>query len=303
MKKNLFYAILVLTTVGIVLSACKSKDHEPGIQEKSAIADTIQAMMNKIMTYAAIPDADSAYQWLRDDSNTVFISQGMAYSNPGIHAMMRDMYKKFKSQSFDVVWSKTEVLSFDIVLWTGVARSKLVSAEDEAAEQWLGESWIWHRNPEGWRVIHFHESWLGLPDPCTRATVENALENFAKELSGRKLDPMDMPSVLTLFLKVNPKIYGATLAFAPDEYDNNSHKAAPYVYRKNNEFITVKLPESYDYTQSDWYRLPLEKNAAVWSDPYYDGGGGGVVMVTYAIPLKDKSGNLIGVLTSDVALQ
>ncbi len=303
MKKHLIYSFLILISLGFSFSSCKNKVKETGIQEKTALADSINQYMDRIMAFAAIPDADSAYQWLSDDSGAVFISQGMSYSNQGIHAMMRDMYKKFKSQSIEAIWSKTEVLSADAVVWTGVAHSRLVSAEDEASEQWLGESWIWHRNSEGWRVVHFHESWLSLPDPCTKATVENALGNFAKELSGRKLNPENMPSVLTAFLKIYPKIYGATLAFAPEGTGQNSHRAAPYLYRQNNAFKLVNLPESYDYTQSDWYRLPLEKNAPVWSDPYYDGGGGGVVMVTYAMPLKDKSGQLIGVLTSDVVLQ
>lgn len=303
MKKNLLIVFLILTTVCLFFNSCKTKVKETEGPERTAIADSINQYMDRIMAFAAIPDADSAYQWLSDDSGAVFISQGMAYSNQGIHAMMRDMYKKFKSQSIEPVWSKTEVLSNDAVIWTGVARSKLVSTEDDASEQWLGESWVWHRNSTGWRVVHFHESWLSLPDPCTKATVENALENFAKELSGRKLDPENMPPILTAFLKIYPKIYGATLAFAPEGNGQGSHRAAPYLYRQNNAFKLVNLPESYDYTQSDWYRLPLEKNAPVWSEPYYDGGGGGVVMVTYAMPLKDKSGKLIGVLTSDVVLQ
>jgi sigma-B regulation protein RsbU (phosphoserine phosphatase) len=141
---------------------------------------------------------------------------------------------------------------------------------------------------------------MPLPGAEKRSLVENALGKLASELTGRKLQAADMPEILTNYLKKFPYIYGATLAFAPNEEGGQKHIAAPYVYHSGGEFRQVDLPDAYDYTKSEWFAEPVKGKAPYWCNPYYDEGGGGIVMVTYSIPLYDNSGNLVGVLTSDL---
>jgi len=55
----------------------------------------------------------------------------------------------------------------------------------------------------------------------------------------------------------------------------------------------------------DWYQIPKELEKAMWSEPYYDQGGGNIIMSTYSIPLyitKEGHQKFIGILTVDVSL-
>ena len=54
----------------------------------------------------------------------------------------------------------------------------------------------------------------------------------------------------------------------------------------------------YDYANQPWFTTPVQTMAAVWSEPYFDAGGGEINMVTYAAPVV-KDGVIIGVLTAD----
>jgi signal transduction histidine kinase len=56
----------------------------------------------------------------------------------------------------------------------------------------------------------------------------------------------------------------------------------------------------------DWYQIPKELGHAVWSEPYYDEGGGDIIMSTYSVPFyKTVAGTrrFLGVVTVDVSLQ
>lgn len=61
------------------------------------------------------------------------------------------------------------------------------------------------------------------------------------------------------------------------------------------------LDPRYDYERQSWFRTPLANGGGGWSEPYWDRGGGDIVMVTYSTPIRKKQ-QLIGVATVDVAL-
>jgi hypothetical protein len=58
----------------------------------------------------------------------------------------------------------------------------------------------------------------------------------------------------------------------------------------------------YDYAKAPWFTEPMKRKAPVWSDAYFDEGGGEIMMVTYSAPVM-KDGRVIGVLTADFALE
>jgi signal transduction histidine kinase len=111
---------------------------------------------------------------------------------------------------------------------------------------------------------------------------------------------------LELIVRNNNEIYGAAIAFAPNMFSSNVKYFAPYCYKKNGQLITTDLESpGYDYTKSDWYQIPKELDRRLWSEPYYDEGGGNDLMSTYSVPfyLKTPSGNkFAGVITADISL-
>ena len=62
---------------------------------------------------------------------------------------------------------------------------------------------------------------------------------------------------------------------------------------------------TYHYFHMDWYQIPKEMGITVWTEPYFDEGGGGILMTTYAAPIRRLRGGkrtFIGVVTADVSL-
>ena len=53
----------------------------------------------------------------------------------------------------------------------------------------------------------------------------------------------------------------------------------------------------------DWYQIPKLLNEPYWSEPYYDHGGGEMMMTTYSKPLYDENGNMYAILTADLSLE
>lgn len=295
---------MVLTLlVGVsFLSGCDMKKQVTDV-EKQAVTDTINRLMNKMIGFAETANIDSTFQWLTNESNALFVSEKMAYSKRDLVSKFKALYTEIGSQKMEPVKSQVLVFSPESAAWIGVAKGRYSGKEGQKVEQLLSETFIWQHEKDGWRVVHYHESVLNLPDASVKAAVEKGMIALAEKMHGQTPTPSEMPVLLTEHLQKNPLIYGATFAFAPSETNGKTHRAAPYLYRSGTGFRQVDLPESFDYTVSEWYAIPVQNKSPYWSNPYYDAGGGSVVMVTYSIPMYDRENNLLGVLTSDVEVK
>jgi sigma-B regulation protein RsbU (phosphoserine phosphatase) len=117
----------------------------------------------------------------------------------------------------------------------------------------------------------------------------------------------DLLKMIQVLLVSNPEIFGSTIAFEPYGFDSGRQYYAPYNYREADQTIkTVFLGDAdYHYFYWDWYQIPKELNQAVWSEPYFDEGGGNILMTTYSVPFNKKSGGqggFAGVVTADLSL-
>jgi len=104
----------------------------------------------------------------------------------------------------------------------------------------------------------------------------------------------------------NEDIFGSTVAFEPYAYDRSRRYFAPYF---NEDSGQVKLSylgsKDYQYFLWDWYMIPKVLDKAIWSEPYFDEGGGNIVMSTYSVPFyRDVRGvrTFTGVVTADMSL-
>ncbi|WP_428356698.1 SpoIIE family protein phosphatase [Methyloprofundus sp.] len=109
--------------------------------------------------------------------------------------------------------------------------------------------------------------------------------------------------LLELQVENNPIIYGAAIAFMPDQYSPDRHLFAPYVYQQGDELVQLDIAKTgYDYTTGwAWWERTVATGKANWSEPYFDEGAGNMLMSTYAVPFY-KNGQLWGVATADIAL-
>lgn len=108
-------------------------------------------------------------------------------------------------------------------------------------------------------------------------------------------------------VEANAATYGSTIAFEPYAFDTHRLYFAPYYYRERPGSIAFRWLGSarYRYFTMDWFQLPRELGRAVWSEPYFDEGGGNILMATYSVPFTHTvagEARFAGVVTADIAL-
>ena len=135
--------------------------------------------------------------------------------------------------------------------------------------------------------------------------VEIAVENTAWLVPYRLSSPDFMYSITERLLQNNEFICGAAIAFEPHYYTSEGRYFSPYSYRDANDEIKSKQlgNETYDYHYMDWYQIPKLLNESYWSEPYYDDGGGEMMMTTYSKPLYDEYGHMYAIITADFSLE
>ncbi|MBI5522850.1 MAG: SpoIIE family protein phosphatase [Desulfarculus sp.] len=110
-------------------------------------------------------------------------------------------------------------------------------------------------------------------------------------------------ALLRHHLQEAPKVYGMALAYAPFAFDSRQRFYAPYIYRSSQGFKELNLDSpTYDYLAQDWFLIPNQLQNPNWAEPYFDEGGGEVLMTTYSAPMV-KNGQVLGVATADVDLE
>lgn len=135
--------------------------------------------------------------------------------------------------------------------------------------------------------------------------LESATKTAASFLStNANLRPSSYDySYLRLLINEFPEIYGSAIAWEPALYQNRL--IAPYVYKKDRELIESDLnSKAYNYPEKAWYRLPKQSKKSTWSPPYFDEGGGNILMLTFSSPLfiGEDFSRFAGVITADISL-
>jgi len=106
---------------------------------------------------------------------------------------------------------------------------------------------------------------------------------------------------LTQMLEEEDSFFGTTIAFEPTKIYKTPF--SPYYYKENGEIHYRDLAsKDYNYLTKEWYKIPLEQNEPIWSEPYFDEGGGDMLMATYSNPIFYQE-ELVAILTVDLTLQ
>ena len=136
-------------------------------------------------------------------------------------------------------------------------------------------------------------------------SVEIAVENTAWIVPYRLESPDFMYNITERLLRNNDFICGSAIAFEPDYFSSEGRYFSPYSYKDKDGVIRSKQlgNESYEYHYMDWYQIPKLLDSPYWSEPYYDDGGGEMMMTTYSKPLYDAEGNLYAIITADISLE
>lgn len=137
-------------------------------------------------------------------------------------------------------------------------------------------------------------------------SVQKVADSIAISLEDGSLSEKRLRDLGQRVLSDNPEIFGTAIAFEPYGFKIDQEYYAPYHYRSQNRIAFTNLGgRDYQYFYMDWYQLPRELEQAIWTEPYFDEGGGHELMATYSVPFYRKRNGLkvlAGVITADISM-
>ena len=131
-----------------------------------------------------------------------------------------------------------------------------------------------------------------------QAAVEMALDTLEADLlQNRPPDVAAYRERLQGYLEANPAFFGSAAALLDP---SGRVVASPYVYRTPGGYASTDLAApTYQIEAQDWFTEPIAANTAIWTEPYFDAGGGEVWMITRSVPVRDAQG-LFAIITTDL---
>lgn len=135
-------------------------------------------------------------------------------------------------------------------------------------------------------------------------SVEITIHNMSWLVNENLDNPEKLYELTRHIVESNDFISGSAIAFEPYYYEEYGCFYSPYSYRDGDGISSIQLGNNgYDYHFMDWYQIPKLLNTPYWSEPYYDEGGGNIVMTTYAYPIYNENGVLTAMFTADLSLE
>jgi sigma-B regulation protein RsbU (phosphoserine phosphatase) len=130
---------------------------------------------------------------------------------------------------------------------------------------------------------------------------------LAEALKGRPFREEKLLNLIEGFVLSSPEVFGSTVAYAPYAFDPQKRYFAPYFMFKEGELSFKWLGgEAFDYFTMDWYRLARDRGEPLWTEPYFDIGGGNILMASYCVPVfrtQEGERTFIAVVTAHISLE
>ena len=176
-----------------------------------------------------------------------------------------------------------------------------------AAGQYLYTHHVLERELE-----HRAETELTLKAIIIKGTL-NKTEQLLKDYSWDFIDDLSIPdsvySELSFLVNTNPDVLSAGMAFVPNYYPDKGYWFEPFAKMVNGVPETRQLGgASHDYTQLEFYTIPMTTNQPHWADPYIDvtavaSRDNDSLITTRSMPIVDNRGKVAGVFAVDVSLK
>lgn len=135
-------------------------------------------------------------------------------------------------------------------------------------------------------------------------SVEISAVNIRDGVERNLSSPSSVFASLDQELRLNSHLKGCALAFIPYYYPEEGLWFEPYVSRKKDgstEQIQIGS-EKHNYFNSLQYNTAIATGKDYWTDPHFDEGMVKIMLCTYAIPVHNKEGNIVGILGVEASL-
>lgn len=158
--------------------------------------------------------------------------------------------------------------------------------------------------------IEYYQNRLSAEVKRIDAIIESAQktpQDLAYILEFHDADNSETKILLESVLFNNEELFGSAIAYEPYAYNKETLYYSPYLYRQGDTVAYTNLDDpEYNYFYKDWYLVPKTLKKPIWSEPYYDSGGGNLLMSTYSVPFYKFDGNkdvFCGIITVDVSVE
>ena len=135
--------------------------------------------------------------------------------------------------------------------------------------------------------------------------VQVAVHNSIDEVVEDMADPNSVFTALTNKLELNPQgILGFGVGFVPNYFPEKGRWFEPYAMWLDNRIFTRQNGSAeHDYFSHEWYVEGMKHDEGYWSNGYFfTMGGERILICTYAKPIYDAKGSMIGVFAGDLSL-
>ena len=131
---------------------------------------------------------------------------------------------------------------------------------------------------------------------------EQMVNNYLWPIQQQINSPNNCYNIMHRLVSTNKDVMSSFVAFVPGYYPDKERLFEPCAIRRGDSVATVQLAgKNHDYTKRDFYHNAVENNASLWSDPYLDADASGRHVTTYAVPLTDVDGNVVGTFGIDLS--
>jgi methyl-accepting chemotaxis protein/sigma-B regulation protein RsbU (phosphoserine phosphatase) len=145
-------------------------------------------------------------------------------------------------------------------------------------------------------------------EQCLEGTIQQVdnvmmtIEQTAGNIYYSLLDHLDQPEIMNTYclrlVESNPNILGCVIAFQPN-YFPGQERFLRYVHRKkynSPETLMSEETPNINYPQQKWYAETMKACRPAWIDPGQNHIQRLEPIITYCLPIIDKSGECVGVM-------
>lgn len=136
------------------------------------------------------------------------------------------------------------------------------------------------------------------------AKVEVTVENMAWVVTDDLADPDSLLRLTYQLVEHNPAIMGSSVSCVPYYFPQIGRLYEPYSVRRSDGTIeSMRLGSPHhDYTQMEFYQIPISTGRGHWCEPYWDKEGAKMKITTYGMPVRDSHGKIAAVVDADLSL-
>lgn len=135
-------------------------------------------------------------------------------------------------------------------------------------------------------------------------SVETAVNNTLWAIESELYHPDSIFALEKRLVAQNEMLTGCGIGFVSNYYPDKGQWFEPYVERLEDGTLDARQigSENHDYLKSSWYLDAMAADSAIWTEPYLDDAGARELICTYAIPIHDGEGHIVGIMGVDISL-